>query len=110
MKNFYWQMTKPYKVDQEKWNKFSKETQLRHIAAEISRATQAALHENEEWVKGAYERAISMIDASLDDPQWVDKSLLYQLRDALAALYVGKIDPAISRFIYTQIFEKGGVA
>lgn len=101
---------KPYKVDQKKWNQFSKDTQLKHIAAELSRATQASLRGNSDWVAGAYERAISMIDASLDDPRWKDKKLLYQLRDAIAALYAGQPDAAISNFIYTQILEKGGVA
>jgi len=99
-------MMKPYKVHQKKWNTFSKSVQLRHISAELYRATKGSLHGNEDWVRGAYERAISMIDASLDDPQWKDRAMLYQLRDAIAALYVGKTDPAIIRFIYTQIFEK----
>lgn len=107
MKNFYFHDMKPYKVDQEKWNKFSKDIQLNHIAVELSRATQASLHGNNDWRDGAYERAISMIDASLDDPKWEDKKSLYRMRDALAALYVGKLDPAISNFIYMQIFEKG---
>ena len=94
---------KPYKVDQEKWNKFPADVQLKHIAAELSRATSASLHDDNEWASGAYERAITMIDASLEDPQWRDKGLLYRLRDAVAALYIGRVDPAISRFIYSQI-------
>lgn len=110
MKSFCFQAMKPYKVDQEKWNRFSKSVQLKHIAAELSRATEASLRGNMDWIDGAYERAISMIDASLDDPQWKDRGLLYQLRDAIAALYAKKLDPAINRFIYTQIFEKGEVA
>lgn len=97
---------KPYKVDQEKWNKFSKDIQLKHIAAELSRATQASLHGNNDWIEGAYERAISMVDASLDDPQWQDRGMLYQLRDAMAALYVDKANPAISRFVCTQLLAK----
>lgn len=101
---------KPYKVDREKWNKFSKDMQLQHIAAELSRATEASLRGDKDWASGAYERAISMIDASLDDPRWQDKELLYQLRDAIAALYIGKLDPAINRFIYSQIAGNGGVA
>ena len=97
---------KPYKVDHKKWNSFSKDLQLKHIAAELSRATQAALHNEEEWTRGAYERAISMIDVSLDDPHRKDRHMLYQLRDAVAAMYIGKTDPAISNFIYSQILMR----
>ena len=97
---------KPYKVNQEKWQEFSKDAQLKNIAAELSRATQASLCGEEKWVSGAYERAISMIDASLEDPQWAEKDLLYQLRDAVAALYAGKPDPAISRFMYLQLMTQ----
>lgn len=98
---------KPYKVDKEKWINFSKDLQLKHIAAELSRATQASLRGDSGWVSGAYERAISMIDASLEDSQWANRNLLYQLRDAVAALYVGKVDPAITNFIYSQILMRG---
>jgi hypothetical protein len=97
---------KPYKVDQGKWNNFSKNIQLQHIATELSRATQASLRHEKEWKDGAYERAISMIDASLEDPQWQDRGLLYSMRDTVSALYIGKLDPAISNFVSTQIFEK----
>lgn len=98
-------MMKPYRVDQQKWVCFSKNTQIKHIAAELSRATYADLQSKSEWRKGAYERAISMIDASLTDPQWKDRHFLYQLRDAIAALYIGKTHPAISNFIYSQLLN-----
>lgn len=97
---------KPYKVDQKKWDQFPKDMQLKHIAAELSRATQASLHGNDEWASGAYERAISMIDAALDDRKWEDKNRLYRLRDAIAALYVGKVDPSITNLIFFEIMQK----
>ena len=99
-------MMKPYKVDQKKWNEFSSAVQLQHIATELSRATQASLHNDKEWREGAYERAIALVDATIDNPNQKNKEFFYQLRDALAALYVGKADPAISRFIYTEILER----
>ena len=98
-----------YKVDQKKWNKFSANIQLKNIAAELARATQAALYnkkENQQWINGAYERAITLIDASLADSKQKDKNLLYQLRDVVAALYVGNADPAIGRFVCNQILER----
>ena len=97
-----------YKVDQEKWNRFSPQLQLQHIAAELARATQAGLREgNEErrWVEEAYERALSLVDACLDEPQLKDRMLLYQLRDAIAALYAGDRNPAVSRFISSYLLE-----
>lgn len=97
-----------YRVNQEKWSQFSRDTQLKNVAAELLRATKASLgvKENEAQKNGAYERALSLIDASIDDPKWQNKELLYQLRDAVAALYVGKADPAISRFIYTKLLSQ----
>ena len=98
-----------YKVNQEKWNQFSVNIQLKNIAAEIARATQAALYdkkENKERIDGSYERAISLIDASLADPKTKEKNALYKLRDAIAALYVSDTDPAVSRLLYSQILER----
>ena len=98
-----------YKVDQEKWNRFPVNIQLKNIAAELARATQAALYnkkENRERINGAYERAITLIDASLSDLKIRDKNPLYQLRDAVAALYASDANPALCRFVYNQILEK----
>lgn len=106
MRNFYYQVMKPYKVDKKKWNRFSKSIQLKHIAAELSRATQASLHGNEDWVNGAYERAIGMIDASIEDSKWEEKGKLYSLRDAITALYAEQANPAITNFIFLQIMEQ----
>ena len=100
-----------YKVSQEKWNGFLPNIQLQHIVAELLRATHASLRDEKESerIKGAYERALSLIDASLSDSQWKDKTLLYQLRDAVAALYTGETDPAITRFICSQLLENSKI-
>lgn len=97
-----------YKTDQKKWENFSRNVQLKNIAAEIARATQSALYKKEDsdWFKGAYERAISMIDASLSDVKWQDKNFLYELRDAIASLYVGETDPSLSRFLCSQTMKE----
>jgi hypothetical protein len=92
-----------YKVDKEKWNKFPADIQLKNIATELSRATQATLHNDEEKRSGAYLRAISLIDASIEDPKWQDRKMLYRLRDSISALYIGNADPAISNFICQQL-------
>ncbi len=97
-----------YKVDQTKWQEFPAEVQMKNIAVEISRATEAALHSeksDKEWIKAAYERALILIDACLDDPKREDKKALYDLRDAVAALYAGDVDPAVAKFIQNKLLE-----
>jgi len=96
-----------YKVDEKKWKNFSADTQLKNIAVELSRATNSVLHQKDEsFAKSSLERAISLIDASISDPKWNDKSFLYQLRDAVASLYSQKYDPSLTNFIYKRILEK----
>lgn len=97
-----------YKVDQKKWENFSKSIQLKNIAVEMARATKAALFKKEDtdWLRGAYERAMAMTDASLNDPKWTSKSYLYELRNAIASLYVENINPSLSQFIYSQTMKE----
>jgi len=95
-----------YKVDIKKWHQFSPETQLKNIASELSRAAHAGVYQKEaqkKQAKAAYERALALIEASLKDPNFKDKDFLYQLRDAVAALYVNKADSSISRLLSTHL-------
>lgn len=97
-----------YKPNQESWEKFPKEIQLGNIGAELARATKAAQREDEPVrdpkVNGALERALALIDASINDPKWAnDTKHLRILRDAVASLYVGNPGPALSKYIYTQL-------
>ncbi len=97
----------PYSVDEQKWRAFSTDTQLKNIAAEFSRAAHAGAgmsKEQKEQEKGAYERAIALIDATIADPQWKNSnSVLYRLRDAAASLYAHGGDAAVSRFIGVEL-------
>jgi hypothetical protein len=98
-----------YKVDDKKWRQFSAEVQLKNIAAEISRASSAELYNTaskKEQSVNAYERALILIDTSLKDPQWKDKNFLYQLRDAVSALYSKETSPSIGRLLSNQLLEK----
>ena len=72
---------------------------MRHIAAELTRATSAGAREQAELEQEALERSLILVDASLADPKWTDKKALYRLRDALGALYAKHLDPALSRYI-----------
>ena len=72
---------------------------MRHIAAELTRATNAGARGQVELEQEAMERSLILVNASLADPKWIDKKVLYRLRDALAALYAKHLDPALSRYI-----------
>ena len=91
--------TKPYQPNSERWQSFSRDMQLRHIAAELTRATGAGARGQTALEQEALERSLILVDASLADPQWTDKKTLHRLRDALAALYARHLDPALSRYI-----------
>lgn len=98
---------KPYQIDATKWQRFTPDIQLRNIAAELARATNAELHhQSTAWITEAMERALAMIDASIEDSQWSEKKFLHQLRDAIASLYAHPADPAISRFITNELLAK----
>ncbi|OHA62146.1 MAG: hypothetical protein A2748_01585 [Candidatus Wildermuthbacteria bacterium RIFCSPHIGHO2_01_FULL_45_20] len=98
-----------YKPDEKKWKNFSRSQQLGHIAAELARATNAALQngqEEKQWAKEAYDRALILIDACLNDTQWKGKaSYLYRLRDVMASEYMGDQNPAVTRFLSFELLE-----
>jgi hypothetical protein len=74
----------------ERWQKLSKRDQLGHIASEIKRVLinqgkdLAVFHQ-------ILERAISLVDLSLDDPKWKDNSLpMLILKNELVKMYIGE--------------------
>ena len=94
-----------YKIDREKWESFSKKEQLLNIASELCRIYRGELEEkdNLEMTKDSYERGLELIDFTLNDPKWKDCSELYQLRDSISALYLGKTNPVIVKFFYNWL-------
>lgn len=73
----------------ERWLKFSKQEQIRAIAAEIMRA-QVWQNKDRNNFKSAIERAIDMLDCSIGDQKWENqKSMLFWLRNKLAEFYTG---------------------
>lgn len=72
----------------ERWKTLSSRDQLGHIAAEILRAN---LMKNKEpsLCRQMLERAISLVDISLNDPKWHKNPLpLLILRSELAKAYI----------------------
>ncbi len=65
-------------MNQERWQKFSRYNQIRHIGAECERARIAEEAGNTDLRRGALKRALELIDCSLLDPQWQEDIL--QLR------------------------------
>ncbi|MDP3989318.1 MAG: hypothetical protein Q8P93_03735 [bacterium] len=94
---------KPYSVDINKWAQFSPEVQLGHIKAELSRATRAGLRGDSELERGAYYRAIALLDATIALREEEEATRLRMYRDALAALLGGGEYAAVSRVLFDSI-------
>lgn len=74
----------------ERWRTFSKSEQLLALGAEFERA-RVWEKESREGFVGALERALVLIDLSLDDPKWKGDTLqLFALRDEAAKFYSGE--------------------
>jgi hypothetical protein len=72
-----------------KWLKMSKHDQIAAIATEIMRASVWQDKDRENFLS-ALERAINLIDASLEDGRWKNYlSMLFWLRNKMAEFYVG---------------------
>ncbi|MBI4692279.1 MAG: hypothetical protein HY773_02480 [Candidatus Terrybacteria bacterium] len=73
----------------EKWKKFTKSQQLGAIAAEIMRASVWQDKDRENFLS-ALERAMGLIDVSLEDRRWKNYlPMLFWLRNKMAEFYVG---------------------
>jgi hypothetical protein len=96
-----------HKIKPEEWVKFSKKRQILNIAAELCRIQQGELYQNvgPGDIKNAYERALELIDLTLQDPKWQGFHQLYELRDCIATLYLGKTNPVIVKFFYTWLMN-----
>ena len=74
----------------ERWKKFSQRDQLGHIGAELYRAAETQANDPE-LVKTMLERALDLVDLSLEDEKWRDNPLpLLKLRAKIAQVYVGQ--------------------
>ncbi|MEK7624379.1 MAG: hypothetical protein AAB404_01465 [Patescibacteria group bacterium] len=72
----------------ERWQTLSKRDQLAHIASEIFRAK---LANDQNTRNSVIERAMELIDLTLQDPKWRDNPLmLLYLRSELASIYLDK--------------------
>lgn len=77
-------------MSQERWQNFSKNEQLKHIASEVKRASLYE-DENPKLKNEILERGLYFIDLSLEDGKWKDNVRpLLLLRNLLAESYVGK--------------------
>lgn len=76
----------------ERWKTLSLRDQLGHIASEILRANLAKNKQDSTFLQ-ILERAICLVDLSLEDKKWKENPLfLLVLRDELAKAYIGKIE------------------
>jgi len=73
----------------ERWQKFSKGQQIGAIAAEITRA-QVWHKKDKERTLSAIERALELIDLTINDNRWQGlRAMLFWLRNELADFYIG---------------------
>ena len=78
-------------MTQERWQKLSPHDQLRNIAAELERARVSETGGDAELFKGALERALELVDLSLNDPRSRHDALkLFTLRSEVAKRYAGE--------------------
>lgn len=73
----------------EKWQKFSKSQQIGAIGAEIMRA-KTWQGENRENFLFALERALNLIDFTIEDSRWENQlPMIFWLRNKIAEFYTG---------------------
>ncbi|MFA5084179.1 MAG: hypothetical protein WC475_02245 [Candidatus Paceibacterota bacterium] len=81
----------------DRWQTFSKRDQLAHIASEVFRAKTA---NNQTTYELELERAINLIDLTLEDSKWRDNPLmLLYLRNELASIYLDKNQNSLEEVI-----------
>ncbi len=74
----------------ERWKTFSFRDQMGHIASEILRADLMMKKDKNIYLQ-MIERAISLVDLTLNDEKWRGNFLrLFILRDELARVYLGE--------------------
>ena len=84
-------------MEREYWKNLTKREQLLAIAAEFTRAKVWQDNKDKEKFIMALERALEMIDLSLEDTKWRDSLLaLLRLRDEVAGFYAFKRTDDIS--------------
>jgi hypothetical protein len=73
-----------------RWQTLSLRDQIGHIGSEIKRG-QLIENKNEKLYLSIIERALNLVDLSLNDPKWKDNPLpLLVLRNELAKIYIGQ--------------------
>jgi hypothetical protein len=80
----------------EKWSKLPKQAQIMNIGAEVSRAQNWQNLKEGAKVKECMERALELLDLTLEDKRWEEKlGDLLRIREGLAAFYVSDSAPII---------------
>ena len=72
----------------ERWQTFTKSQQMLFIGSELQRA-EVWQGKDDGKFRGALERGLTLLDLSLDDPQWHDSlPMLLGLREKMAEFYI----------------------
>jgi len=82
----------------ERWRTIPKREQLLHIGAEFERARVAEEAHDPGRVRFMLERALALIDFTLDDPKWRGETrMLLGLREEAAKSYIGESKSTVGR-------------
>jgi len=80
-------------LSQEKWNSFSKTTQLLNIASELNRFKKWSLDENEMNRNNSLDRAVELLELTINDKRWHKNQFLKELlrlKEVLVSHYLPK--------------------
>lgn len=84
-------------ITHERWTSFEKRFQLLNIMAEFERARVAEEQGIRAHVVLALEKALELIDLTLDDPKWRnDLAMILGLRDKVARFYIGSDEGSVA--------------
>lgn len=92
-------------VDKIKWNSFSLAMKMANIGSEVLRMAALAERNDEEGVKKSAERALELIDLSVEGEQrGRSKTEFLRLRDIVADYYIGQHNFQTSKNDFNSYF------
>lgn len=78
-------------LTQEKWNILTKHKQILNIVSELTRAKNWMQKKDKQYMRNSLDRALELIDLTVDDKKWHSNSLkeLLRFRGILGEFYIG---------------------
>ena len=94
-----------------RWHTFSFCEQMANIGAEVGRGLNWLDKQNEKYSLNAYERALELIDFTLDDPKNISRAReLCRLRESLVDFFQGSNEYGSTPALMRRYFDAFGYA